>query len=354
MAQQRVFRRIVRSASIATLALAAVCVAAPVAAVVAGPGVAMAATPTYTVGNTAIAVKTTNGETWDFSIIWVQVVAGSASLSLGLERTVTAGGAGFEEHEWMIPVKTSTFTFNSSTEVGTLNATSATTPLATVDLSFKGTSKKAATCTSGSEEIYSGTLSGKIALVTGLTGGGTVGSTTKTTTFNLGTPEVKSDLSCVPPTTTDCANTSDFESSLTPKTSPDGVGINGEEEGVSFDYVGVDRGVTISKPAGTTREDGASIEKGAMSYNKTTKVFSIGSSSAGIVTGSATLTGGTVKTITTSCTAGGKKVTLTETFDSSAKYTSPSGKSLTAHTSLTGTLTVPSATTGAYGVTTIS
>ena len=232
----------------------------------------------------------------------------------------------------MIPVKTSTFTFNSSTEVGTLNATSATTPLATVDLSFKGTSKKAATCTSGSEEIYSGTLSGKIALVTGLTGGGTVGSTTKTTTFNLGTPEVKSNLSCI----------------------PDGVGINGEEEGVSFDYVGVDRGVTISKPAGTTREDGASIEKGAMSYNKTTKVFSIGSSSAGTVTGSATLTGGTVKTITTSCTAGGKKVTLTETFDSSAKYTSPSGKSLTAHTSLTGTLTVPSATTGAYGVTTIS
>ncbi|MGA2208550.1 MAG: hypothetical protein ABSH30_02840 [Acidimicrobiales bacterium] len=353
MAQQRVFRRVVRS-SVATVALAALCVAAPLAAMAAAPAVALAATPTYTLGNTAVAVKTSNGETWDLSIVWTEVVAGSASFSVGLERTVTTGGAGFEEHAWMIPVKSTTFTFNSSTEVGTLNATSETTPLATVDLNFKGTSKKAATCTSGSEEIYSGTLSGKIALVTGLTGGGTVGSTTKTTTFNLGTPEVKSDLSCIPPTTVDCANTSDFVSTLTPKTSPDGVGINGEEEGISFDYVGVDRGVTISKPAGTTREDGAGIEKGAMSYNKTTKVFSVGSSTAGIITGSATLTGGTVKTTTTTCTSGGKKVTLTETFDDTAKYTSPTGKSLTAHTSLTGTLTVASNTTGAYGVTTIS
>jgi hypothetical protein len=336
------------------VALVAFCVAAPVAAIVAAPGDALAATPTYTLGNTAVAVKTSNGDTWDLSIVWVQVVAGSASISIGLLRTVTTGGSGFEEHAWMIPVKSTTFTFNSSTEVGTLNATSATTPLATVDLNFKGTSKKAATCTSGSEEIYSGTLSGKIALVTGLTGGGTVGSATNTTTFNLGTPEVKSNLSCIPPTTIDCANTILFDSSLTPKTNPDAVGINGDEEGISFDYVGVDRGVTISKPAGTTREDGAAIDKGAMSYNATTHVFSVGTSSAGIVTGSATLTGGTVKTTTTTCTAGGKSVKITLTSNDSAKYTSPSGKSITAHTSLTGTLTVPSNTTGAYDVTTIS
>jgi hypothetical protein len=72
------------------------------------------------------------------------------------------------------------------------------------------------------------------------------------------------------------------------------------------------------------------------------------------VTGSATLKGGKITSVKTTCTLSGKKYDLTLTGSTDATYASPSGKSLTAHTSLTGNLTAPaSSKTGAYEVSSI-
>ena len=82
------------------------------------------------------------------------------------------------------------FKFNTSTGVGTVKGGSATVSVATIDLTFKATAHQAGNCSSGSETIYTGTLTGEAELVTGLTGGGTVGG--KSAKLTGGSPKKSS------------------------------------------------------------------------------------------------------------------------------------------------------------------
>ena len=84
-------------------------------------------------------------------------------------------------------------------------------------------------------------------------------------------------------------------------------------------------------------------------------MLSVSTTSSGIVTGSATLSGGKPKTVSYPCSYGGKSYTLTETDDMTANYASPAGEAITGHTSLTGNLAAPSSAKDAtYVVTTVS
>jgi hypothetical protein len=298
----------------------------------------------------AATVKTSNGVSWTLSVADSNQTGG---LEVALTRTVTTGGAGDEEHIWTFNSKASSLKFSASTGDATAIGGTATGKVATVDLTFKATSHKAATCSSGSETVYTGTLTGELELVTGLTGGGTVGS--KSVTFNAPdtTPQVSVDSDCVVPTD-DCVASTLFGSGAASGTS-EAVGITETTSGKVFDFVSVIRELKLSTPKGSGRDDIAIVQAAAPSWDSGTGVLSVSTSASGIVTGSAKLSGGKATTTSSPCTWQGKKYTVKSTENTTAKYASPAGKAITAHTSLTGDLAAPASTKNAlYFIATVS
>lgn len=327
--------------------------------VVAGPlgeAAAGAAVPATTAASTlslvaASTVKTSNGQSWDLAVSWVEVSASfPASVYVQIERTVTSPDAGYEAHSWSIPVKTNSLTFSSSTGKGSLNPGSETSPLASIDLAFDASSHQAVSCSSGSATRYTGTLTGKLTLVTGLSGGGTIGSSAMK--FVANSPEVEVDSGCVPkPTAQPCAAGTDFDA-IGASSAPGVVAISSGTG--STEQIAVVRQTDLSAPSGAVRSDQAGLTKApAPTYSASTKKVSVTTSSSGIVTGSATLSGGKQSTSKSTCKSGGVTYTLTDLSDPSATYASPSGKALAAHTSLTGVFSAPAKIADAeYDVTT--
>jgi hypothetical protein len=341
--------RVTRRAVLTPIAAVAIFAGSSLAAVVAAPGSALAATSTLSLGNAGTTVKTSNGASWTLVVSWDQVISTEApNLSVALERVV--GGTGYEFHDWIVPVTASTLTFNKKT--GTLNVGAQASPIATVDLSFKTTSSKKATCTTGSETVYSGTLSGKVTLVTGLTGGGTVGGSLLS--FKAATPEITVDSSCIPPEGNECTADVLFSSGNFTGTTPAASGGSLSLFGKSFNEVGLTRSTDLTAPAGAIRSDVAAQEGLTPKYDAKTKVLTVTASKSGLVTGSATLKGGKVKTASYTCKYSKKSYKVTDRTDSSATYSSPAGHPISAKTSLAGPMTAPSSTkTGFYIVSTV-
>lgn len=307
------------------------------------------AATTLSLGNAAATVKTSNGQSW------LMIVSDSTltdSLSAGIVRAV-AGGTGAEEHVWNFGVTASTLTFSTSTGTGTLKAGSQTSPVATIDLTFKATSHQAASCSSGSETIYTGTLSGQAELVTGLTGGGTVGGTSVSFTGKGSAPRISVDSGCVP-VTDDCVAAKVFASGAAAG-KPEAGGVTVPGPGKSYELVSVSRRVALSSPAGAYRDDVALVHVSPPSWDPKTHVLSVTTTSSGIVTGSATLSGGKATTMSLPCSYAGKSYTIKETENTTASYASPKGGTITGHTSLTGKLAAPAARSGAtYIITTVT
>ena len=314
-----------------------------------GPGLATAhparaataSTSTVTLNNDGAAVTTSNGQSWSLDVSDTSV---AGTLTAGIIRTVSAGGAGVEQHVWYFASKASSLTFDTSTGIGTVKGGSATSPVATIDLTFTTTSHKAADCSSGSETVYTGTLSGEAKVVTGLAGGGTVGGTSLKFTATGFSPEVLVDKSCVP-VTDDCVASLFFSSGVTAAT-PEAAGLNGTVSGKKFDFVTVAQKVTLAKPTGAYRVDDGVVDAPPATYNSKTSKLSVTTTSAGMVTGLATLSGGKPQTTSFPCSFGGKNYTVTATQDTTASYASKSGQAITAHTSLTGNLVAPNSTSG--------
>ena len=294
-------------------------------------GAPSATTASVTVAGSTT-VKTSNGQSWTLSVADSNNASG---LAIGLTRTVSTGGKGAEEHVWGFKSKASSLTFSKTSGDGTIKGGSSTGKVATVSLTFKSTSHKAGTCSSGSETIYTGTLSGEAKLITGLTGGGTVGG--KSVTLK---GEATVDSDCVV-NTNDCIASTLFDSGASGGPIQ-AVGLSEPTAGKTFDFVSVLRELALTSPKGATRSDIALVQAPLATWNPKTGVLSVTSTSAGIVTGSATLSGGTSKTSSFPCTYAGKKYTIKNTENFTAKYASPAGKAITGHTSLGGALVAPS------------
>jgi hypothetical protein len=311
---------------------------------------ASATTPTYSLEGIAPSVKTSDGMSWSFQpSAYVPPGEGLAINGISLTRTVTTGGTGYETHEWDFDDTPAIFSFTVATKTATLNTGTQDNPVADLDMTFKGTSSKDATCTTGSETVYTGTMSGSFSLVTGLTGGGTISSSD----LSLPSAVLTVDTECVPPTTaTSCtseAGTS-FVSNSTPGLFADG--IYGSVEGTKLSAVSVARFTDLTSPAGASRGDIDSIDASRATFKD--KVLSVTTSSAGLVTGSATLSKGKSKTISTPCTSGGKTYTVKTVEDQKATFTSPAGSPITSTPNLGPPITAPSPSkTAAYDVTTV-
>lgn len=307
--------------------------------------------PTVSLGGDGVATKTSNGMTW---LLGVGDSNESGSLSVSLDRIATTGKKGVELHGWDFDNSpASSLTFDTKTGSGTVKGGSYTAPIATVYLTFTATSHKAVTCQEGHETIYSGRLRGTVKLVTGLPGGGTVGGTSLNFDAKGSAPVVEVDSDCV--TNANDCTTSEIFSSPSGK---DGVAATGFEEtiaGKPTTYVGVIRTVRLKAPRLAERLDEAlSTPTRGFVWNSRRGVLGVTTTSTGMVTGSATLSGGTQEHFTTSCKYNGKTYKVTAVDDTNAKYSSPRGQAITAHTSLTGALAAPQSGTGDYFIETVS
>jgi hypothetical protein len=334
---------IARRAVLAPIAALAVFAGSCVIGVVSAPSVALASTG-ITEFSAAAPVTTSDGVKWSFVVDWNNIESSTGSLGVGLERVVAKDGKGFEFHLWTVAVKTSSLTFNGHS--GTLNVGTAASPIAKVDLSFKTTSSKKGACASGSETIYSGTVHGTASLVTGLTGGGTVGGSSLKWTSEI--PEITVDNACLPPTTGNPCLKSTIFVTGNDITNPSSVVADGGRLAFlneSFKFIGLLRETKLSAPKGATREDIAGMTTiAAPKYSD--KVMTVTTSRRGLVTGSATLSGGKVvrKTLPPKydCSYKGQKYSVTYVENDSATYASPAGHPISAKTELAGPMTAAS------------
>lgn len=291
--------------------------------------------PLTTFGNNGALVKA-KGSSWTLSVNYS--ASGSTNqLGIVLTRTVTTGGKGFEIHTWTFPATTSSALKKSPTNTWILKTSNV---LANVDLTFTQTGKTAGICASGSETIYTGTLKGSVSFKTEL--GPTVTGTSWTVAGSR--PSIVVSSLCrakVNPCTP-------LESFVSGTAAPIGAGSNGTLQGLKLDDVTVATTSNVPQLKGTTRGDVALLSGGTFTFNLTKRVVTVMSSSAGIVTGSATISGGSFSSSSTSCPYAGKTYKQMNAIDSKAHLASRSGQQLEGHTILTPTIKVSSSTSTAF------
>jgi hypothetical protein len=340
MARQGLLKRFVCSAGIGALAVSALVIVAPVAGTAsAAPVVHVRTAPTLDLNGLA-SVKTSNGVKWEFDVTWDDAFS-SVSLGIDLERTVSSSGSttGFEFHSWSIPVKASTLSWNGKT--AKLNAGTQASPVATAAVTFQKTSSKKVTCTSGKETMYGGTMSGKVTLVTGLSGGGKVSATT------WSKAELTVDSACLTPLTNPCVPEFIAGSGFAGTTVIAGsLSLGGPADNI----VGLSSDATLAAPKGAHRQSIAVlIDHGTKVYAK----YSGGKMqlfSTGFVAGSGTLSGGSPKKIVDpKCSYKGKKYTTTTIEDFSANYKGH----FSAAAAIGGKLVSPATSVGDYIVETV-
>jgi hypothetical protein len=305
--------------------LAAAAALAVSGALAAAPATASAATATDTYSlSSGQKALTAGGNTWDLSVTFTSGGTASTPGTLDIQMSRAAGTGQLEDHIWTFDVPNSVL--SASGGDATLNAGSNTSPYASVDVAFADTSKKPASCLVGSGTVYTGTLKGTVTIKTGFKSIGTLGGTS----LSFAVPNTLQALDgCVP-----------HAPCLSEWTSPPGsvealgdtIGATGSTEKTTTIVE------TTTKLSSTVnRVDGAVMSTPKPTFSAGT--LSIKTSSSGIITGSATLSGGTKEpTETLPCvTPTGKEYTEHQTDYVNTTFKSPAG--LAAHTLLSGTLT---------------
>ena len=343
MAHQGLLKRFTRSAGIGALAVSALVIVSPVAGAASAAPVSHLRTAATLQLNGLANVKTSNGVKWDFDVSWDDAFTsgGTASLGLDLERLVASSGAsGFEFHSWSTSVKSSTLTWNGKT--ASLNIGTEASPLATAVVTFHETSSKKVTCTSGKETDYSGTMSGKATLVTGLSGGGTVSASSWTKA------ELSVDSGCLTPLTNPCVPELIAGAGFG-GTAPSVLAGSLSEGSAPENVVGLTLSTTLTAPKGATRQSvAAMIDKAGKVYAKYAS-HKMSLFSTGFVSGSGTLSGGSPGTTTAKCSYKGKKYVTSTIHDYDANY---SGH-FSAAAAIGGKLVGPATALGDYIVETV-
>jgi hypothetical protein len=291
----------------------------------------------------AATVKTTNGVSWTLS-----VSSSSDQVTVELARKASSSPVAFEIHGWTFPVTSGGLTFSAATGTGTINPGAQTSPVATVDVTFQSTASKvvAGACTTGSETKYTGTLTGSVELVTGITGGGTVSSSSFNARSSHPTVTVYKD--CVAPSKCFPSSTG-FDEDPSPLANPSllAQGASGRFSGKSEDQVSIAEETTLTKPSGADRIDESLVQAAPATWTASTKTLVVTTEPSGLITGSVTISGGKKSSTSLPCTKAGKSVENVLTFYSGASWASGAGQALTAHDKLGGSLVMPLANTKA-------
>jgi hypothetical protein len=291
----------------------------------------------------AASVKTTNGVSWSLS-----VSGSSDQVTVGLYREASTSPFAVEIHGWTFNVTSGGLKFSTGTGVGTIDPGTQTSPVATVDVTFQSTASKvvAGACTTGTETRYTGTLTGSVKLVTGITGGGTVSSSSFSGSSSH--PAVTVDKDCVPPNKCLPSSTG-FDNDPSPLANPNlsASGITGTFSGKSEDQVTIADETTLAAPAGADRIDESLVQAAPATWTASTKTLVVTTEPSGLITGSVTISGGKKSSDSIPCVKSGKSVENVLTFYENASWASEAGQALTAHNKLGGNLVLPLANTKA-------
>jgi hypothetical protein len=329
--------RIRTTSLLVTTAVAGLVLAGLAAPATASAAAASAATAkdTYTLSSGQVALKA-GGDTWDLSVGFDGSLAAGQAGQITVLISRAAGTGQLEVHAWTFSVPDSVLSASGGS--ATLNAGSSTSPLASVDVKFASTAKKPETCVVGSGTDYTGTLKGTVTIKTGFKKTGTLGG--KSLTFAAPDTLVASD-GCEVPT---FCESSWLGPAGTVNAFAETVGATGDEKTTTE----VAKSTKLS--ATVTRVDGAVATTPKPTFSKGT--LHVTTSSSGIITGSATLSGGTKESLPSQpcVTPTGKKFTEQITDYLNASFTSPAG--IAAKTLLTGTLTSAKTGTGFFGTAT--
>jgi hypothetical protein len=199
-------------------------------------------------------------------------------------------------------------------------------------------------CTSGSETIYNGNLTGRATLTTHLNGGGTVGG--QHVSFKASSTQLYVDNNCLQsiPINNRCSKSSFYNAN-----SPHGRNLFGFGS-ASGSLVQVSRNVSIAHPAGATRSDSAGASAPAPTLNKAAKTLKVFGSASGLVTGSGRIVAKKLDTSSRTCKLNGKKHTQVQVLSVNGKFTNTSGHPIVGHTNLTGRLTIANGGSGYFDV----
>ena len=253
--------------------------------------------------------------------------------------------AGTESHYWNLQVPGSSFT-NKGGGSWLVAPASSTSPVLSMSVTFHPSTRVAERCKSGSAATYTGTLSGRLVLTSGLNKLGRVGADR----WSFGTTTLYADYGCLP-----YSIKRPCRAGVLYGTAPTGLGsryadVYGIQAGKT-DIVSLTRGVTLSAPTNAYRFDyvTSSEPKATLRYG----VLKVVTRTGALVRGSATFKGTGAKHTSYVCYEKGVKHTARVTIYSTVVFSSP-GR-LTGRTLLTGTLSSLKSAKHAYmSVTTIS
>lgn len=288
------------------------------------------------------------GHKWSLTIA-VEALGGGTGLNVIGFQISTPHLGGTESHGWGGQLPASDLSANSAA-VMTLNSRSSLSPVASLNLTFRPASHKTQTrdCVSGKDVVYTGTLMGSVRLDTGLKG-----LKLSATHFSFsGHSMLTVSHDCV---SSPCHVAFWDTISGPPGAAPFASGASTGIPGRTAVYAGIQRTVTIPGVNRLGRSDRWTIPAKAPTFNKSSKSLSVTSTSAGLITGAATLAHGkpSGSPIGTSriCYINGTKYAQTDTQYLNARY--EASRPFEAHTILNGTVTVKRSGTGRFDIVTL-
>ncbi len=273
-----------------------------------------------------------DGHTWRLN------VAAEAPLIAGQQYTTVFGLSTTGENDgWVFNgTPKADVSANASTGAFSLDSHSAFAPVASANVKFKATSHKAASCSKGSETLFTGTMTGSISLVAN----GKLAFSSSHAKFGPG--RVIVDRGCIV------------------KGNPCGAGVwgafgkggssggqviaSGDDPGLpgqhSFE-VSLGDVIPLPKPADAAEDIIVTQKPKSESYNSAHHKLTVDAGS-GRITGSIVVTGTHhLKPVSSKCTLKGATYKETSTFYDGVNFTSPVGHTLHAKSFVVGSLTMP-------------
>jgi len=289
-----------------------------------------------------------DGHNWSLTVE-VESLADSPRFNVIAFGISTPHLGGTESHFWGGQLPPSDLSV-SSAAVMTVSSRSSLSPVASLHLTFKPTSRTTSTrdCATGKEVIYTGTLKGSLQLTTGLRG-----LSFHAAQLSFGSHNTLTDLKdCV---FSPCHATVWSSISGPAGTAAFAAGTSLVVPGHPAAAATIQRSVTLPGTNTLSRTDMWTIRAKAPTFSKSSRSLSVTSSSGGLVTGAATLSHGvpsgsppgTPKT----CHVGGKNYRQTDTQYLNARY--DPAKPFEAHSILNGIVKVPSPGTARFDIVTV-
>jgi hypothetical protein len=247
-----------------------------------------------------------------------------------LRSTAIGIDTGHENDQWTFNSSPSLLTVNQRTGDATFNAHNSFAPVAFVTLKFTTTKRHKASCTSGSETDFSGSVSGSLTLIANR------GLTFKSAHAQFTGGSLSIDHGCVPPTAPlPCGPGIWSIGSPTVNASGTASGLPGQRTFVAsvFEHV------HLKTPKGATIDIGVAASSNKPVFNSTKKTLQV--SARGLISGSALFKASGPPAVSTSnCVQGGNHFKARDAFFS-ATFASPRGGEFQTRSIVAGLLKAP-------------